>query len=96
MSTSALPPMPQDGPGPQDVSPTAPAAASPAPATPSPAMQQGTQMVISVVQGLRAIAKAFPSTADDVAQMNNLMRSVMAKMMSEGSTGEPMAPPNGG
>jgi hypothetical protein len=76
--------------------PTSPAAASPAPPEPAQGMQAGTQMVIGVVSGLRAIAKAFPATAPDIAQINDLMRQVMAKMMSSQQTGEPAAPPQGG
>jgi len=77
-------------------SPTSPAAVSPAPPEPAQGMQGGTQMVIGVVQGLRAIAKAFPATAPDIAQINDLMRGVMSKMMASQQTGEPAAPPQGG
>ena len=50
-------------------------------------------MAIQVVAGLRAIAKAFPATAADIAEINNKMREVTAKMMESAPTGEPAAPP---
>lgn len=59
-------------------------------------MQQGSQMVIQVVQGLRGIAKAFPDAAPEISQINDLMRAVMGKMMAGQNVGEPQAPPNGG
>lgn len=59
-------------------------------------MEQGTQLAIGVVSGLRAIAKAFPATSDKISEMNNLMREVVALMMSSQQTGEPAAPPIGG
>jgi hypothetical protein len=59
-------------------------------------MEQGTQMLIGVVQGLRAIAQAFPTTAPKIAEINNLMREVVPLMMEAQQTGEPMAPPNAG
>jgi hypothetical protein len=59
-------------------------------------MQHGTQMAIQVVQSLRAIAKAFPATAPKVAEINNLMREVVAGMMQSAPTGEPAAPPSNG
>lgn len=97
---STLPPPPgaggPAGPGPGDVNPTSPAAASPSPPTPSPTMQHGTAMAISVIQGLRAIAKSFPATAPDIAEINNKMREVMSKMMASQEPGEPAAPPTGG
>ena len=89
-------PPPGNGPGPDQQSPTAPAAASPAPASPSPATSQGTQMLIQVVHGLRAIAKAYPSTAPDIAEINDKMRSIGAKIMQSQPSEEPQAPPTGG
>lgn len=53
-------------------------------------------MAITVIQGLRAIAKSFPATAPDIAEINNKMREVMAKMMASQEPGEPAAPPTGG
>lgn len=58
-------------------------------------MEQGTQLLIQVVQGLRSIAQAFPSAAPKIAEINNLMREVVPLMMEAQQTGEPMAPPNG-
>ncbi len=76
--------------------PSSPTAASPSPAQPAPAMQQGTQMGIQVASLLRSIAKAFPATAPTVAKMNNDLREVMAKMMTQGQVGEAQAPPTSG
>jgi hypothetical protein len=76
-------------------SPTNPPATAPAPGRPSPEMQQGTQMVIGVVHNLRSIATAFPSTTPEINEINNLMRSVLAKMMQHQRPGEPEAPPAG-
>ena len=70
--------------------PTTSAAA--APPQPSPA-DHGTNMAIEVVRMLRAIAQAYPATAPHVAEINNLMREVMASMMSQQQPGEPAAPP---
>lgn len=92
-SPSPLPPPPSAGA--DQTAPTTPPAASPAPATPAPQMQQGTQMVMLVVQGLRAIAKGFPAAAPAVAEANDVMRKVMAAMMESQGTGEAQAPPIG-
>jgi hypothetical protein len=81
---------------PAEVNPTTPPAASPAPPVPSPAMQNGTQLAIRVVSDLRSIAKAFPATSSKVAEINNLMREVVAGMMQSAPTGEPAAPPSNG
>lgn len=51
--------------------------------------------MIGVVQGLRALAQAFPATAPKIAEINNLMREVVPLMMQSQPVGEPMAPPNG-
>lgn len=59
-------------------------------------MQNGTQLAIRVVSDLRAIAKAFPATAAKIADINNLMREVVAGMMQSAPTGEPAAPPSNG
>lgn len=93
-SASQLPPPP--GAQSPDAAPTDPAAASPAAASPSPQMQQGTQLAIDVVSKLRTIAKAFPATASEIQQINDLMRSVTAKMMAGAQSAEPSAPPNAG
>src|SRR6266851_9535388 len=100
-SPVALTPPPDASSGPQQpppspAAPTAPAAASPSPPQPAPAMQQGTQLAIQVVSNLRSIAKAFPATAPHIAEINNVMRSVMASMMQHAQTVEPKAPPTGG
>lgn len=86
---TALPPPP----GVDQTTPTTPVAASPAPAQPSPAIQTGTQMMISVVTTLRAIAKAFPEAAPKVAEANNIMQEIMSSMMQHQAPGEPAAPP---
>jgi hypothetical protein len=59
-------------------------------------MNQGTQLAINVVSQLRTIAKAFPATAPEIQQINDLMRQVTAKMMAGAQTPEPSAPPNAG
>lgn len=98
MSSPAMPPMPDSGgaPSPAAMNPTAPTAVSPAPATPSPAMQQNTKDVIQVVSGLRSIAKSCPQAADEITKINDLMRTVLAKMMQSQNVGEPQAPPAAG
>jgi hypothetical protein len=53
-------------------------------------------MVIQVVIGLRAIAKAYPSTAPDIAEINDKMRTIGAKVMQSQPSEEPSAPPMGG
>jgi hypothetical protein len=59
-------------------------------------MQHGTTLAIQVASNLRAISKAFPRTAPKVAEMNNLLREVMAEMMTQGQPGEAQAPPTSG
>ena len=77
-------------------SPTTPPAASPAPPTPSPAMQQGTQMMLQVVNGLRSIAKAFPGASPAVAKINEIIRGeMMPALMQHNEPSEPAAPPVG-
>ena len=88
---STLPPPP--GASPAEQSPTSPAAASPAPAAPSPGADQGTQMLIQAVHNLRALAKAYPSVAPEIQQINDIMRSVGAKIMQSQQPAEPQAPP---
>ena len=80
-------------PSPAQVNPTSPPMASPAPPVPSPRMQEGMNLTIEAVKALTAIAKAFPVTAGDIAEMNNKMREVTAKIMESAPTGEPAAPP---
>jgi hypothetical protein len=74
-------------------SPATEPGASPAPASPNPAMQQGTQLVISVVNGLRAIAKAYPKAAPKVTEMLAGMRELLPMIMQSQSPGEIQAPP---
>src|SRR5258708_38046185 len=95
---TAMPPPPGAG---GDSAPQGPQpstdAASPAPPTPSPAMQQGTQMMLQVVNGLRAIAKAFPGASPSVAKINELIRGeIMPAIMQHAEPGEPAAPPIAG
>lgn len=73
--------------------PTSPTAAAPAPAKPSPQMQQGTQIMLGVVNGLRDFAKMFPGASPYVQQMNDLARQAMRAMMESAEVGEPAAPP---
>lgn len=92
-SPQALPPPPGADQSQQNTAPTAPETASPSPAQPSPVMQQGTQLVISIVNNLRSIAKAYPGAAAKVQEANNAMREIMAEMMKSQAPGEPAAPP---
>jgi len=89
----AMPPPPGGGP---PAAPTSPVAASPAPPQPSPKLEQGSKIVIMVVQGLRGIAQDFPQTAPIVSQINDLMRQLQLAMMKNVQPQEPAAPPNAG
>jgi hypothetical protein len=53
-------------------------------------------MLIQVVHGLRAIAKAYPAASEEISQINDLMRTVGAKIMQSQPAEEPSAPPMGG
>lgn len=53
-------------------------------------------MLIQVVHGLRAIAKAYPAASEEISQINDLMRTVGAKIMQSQPAEEPAAPPMGG
>lgn len=66
--------------------------ASPSSPTPSP-MEIGTQLVIQAVRLHQSIAKAYPATAPEIREINDLMRKVQSKMMAAQSPGEPVAPP---
>jgi hypothetical protein len=98
-AASSLPPPPStgadDSSAPQQT-PTAPPSASPAPPTPSPAVEQGTKMMLDVVQGLRAIAKTYPGASAGIAKINEIMRGeVMPAIIQHAEPGEPAAPPMG-
>jgi hypothetical protein len=86
------PPPGQDSGAPPD-SPATQQGAPPAPATPNPAMQKGTQLVIGVVNGLRAIAKAYPKAAPIVSDIQGRMRELLPIVMQSQSPGEAQAPP---
>jgi len=59
-------------------------------------MQQGTRMMLDVVNGLRAIAKMFPAASPGVAEVNELIRGkIMPQIMQSAEPGEPAAPPTG-
>jgi hypothetical protein len=88
----APPPSP-NGPAPL---PTSPPAVSPAPATPSPTMQQGTDLTLRIVRDLITLAKMFPAASKDIADINNIMRTVGAKIQESAQVGEPAAPPSNG
>src|SRR3974390_2630737 len=100
MASATQPLQPPPSPGgdasaPQ-AAPTSPTAVSPAPPTPSPAMQQGTRMMLDVVNGLRAIAKMFPGASPGVAGVHEPLRGkVMPQIMQSAEPGEPAAPPVG-
>lgn len=100
MASSALPPPPGSSAPDADSAPPPSAAptqgATPAPATPSPMMQQGTQLLLSVVNNLRAIAKQFPGAAPKVAEANNLMREIAQEIMKAAPAPEAQAPPMAG
>jgi hypothetical protein len=72
------------------------AMASPSAAQPAPGMNAGAKLVIRVVDDLRALAKAYPKAAPFVSKINDLMPHIQAAIMSEGSPGEPQAPPSAG
>ena len=93
MATPAMSPPPLPGGG--TPAPTEPTVASPSPPQANPTMQQGTTMAIQVARNLQTIAKAFPSTAPTIAQMNNLLRDVVSSMMEDSQPPEPAAPPQG-
>jgi hypothetical protein len=50
-------------------------------------------MVLEVVRNLRSLAKAYPEAAPYIAQINDLMRKVMAATMQRANAGESQAPP---
>lgn len=52
-------------------------------------------MAINIVNQLRELAKAFPGAAPAVSEINNQMRQVMKAIMTQGTPGEPSAPPTG-
>jgi len=53
-------------------------------------------MLLQVVNGLRAIAKAFPGASPGVAKINELIRGeLMPAIMENAEPGEPQAPPVG-
>ena len=89
---SMTPPPGADSGSPPD-SPATQPGASPAPAQPNPAMQQGTQLVIGVVNGLRAIAKAYPKAAPKITEMLAGMREILPLIMQSQAPGEVQAPP---
>ena len=90
-----MPPPPgMDGGGsPAATAPTTPQAASPASAQPAPQVDQGTQAAIGLAGAMRLFAQAVPAAAPEMAQMAEIMRQAMAKMMQSQQTGEPAAPP---
>lgn len=93
-SANTLPPPPGSDQTPSSDSPTQGATA--APPMPSPQSSQGTQLLISVVNNLRAIAKAYPGAAPKVAEMNNLAREIAQEIMKAAPPSEAQAPPVGG
>ena len=92
MASMTPPPGADSGSPPDSAAATQPGA-SPAPAQPNPAMQQGTQLVIGVVNGLRAIAKAYPKAAPKVTEMLAGMREILPLIMQSQAPGEVQAPP---
>lgn len=59
--------------------------------------KQGGQMMLDVVNGLRAIAKMFPGASPGVAEINEIIRGkLMPAIMQAAEPGEPQAPPTGG
>ena len=90
---AASPTMPPPPGGAQ--APTTPSASPSSPA-PNPKLEQGSKMVIQVVQGLRNIAQAFPAASKPISEINNLMRDVQMAMMRGAQPSEPSAPPTNG
>jgi hypothetical protein len=56
-------------------------------------MDQGTQAAIKLAGAIKLFADAVPAAAPEMAQMAEIMRTAMAKMMQGQQAGEPMAPP---
>jgi len=89
---STVPPPPSGAPS--TPSPPPPSqAASPAPATPSPQVEQGSRMVIQVVQALRQLGQNYPGAVPAITKIQDLMREVQMKVMAAGKPSEPAAPP---
>ena len=63
MSPSTPPPSSQD--------------ASPAPAQPSPQVEQGSRMVIQVVQTLRKLAQDYPAAMPAITKINETSRKLI-------------------
>lgn len=103
MSTMAMTPPPggdaQQSPPPTDQSAPAGGAPSPvaaAPAPPQPGTDDGTtRALITAIQTLRAISKAFPKAAPHISQMMEQVPHVMAAVQAQASPGTPAAPPTG-
>jgi hypothetical protein len=70
-----------------------PVGASPATPTDSPQMQQGAQLVISIVHNVRALAKMYPKVAPLVAEVNEKMREMLPLIMQSQPSAETQAPP---
>ena len=67
--------------------------ASPAPAQPSPQVEEGSRLVIQVVQALRKLAQSYPAAAPAISKINDGMREVQMKVMAGSKPTEPAAPP---
>ena len=91
MSTVSPPPgaMSPSGPPPQSGQQDA----SPAPAQPSPQSEEGSRMVIQIVQGLRKLGQRYPAATPAITKINDAMREVQMKVMAGGKPPEPAAPP---
>jgi hypothetical protein len=67
--------------------------ASPAPAAPSPQVEEGSRLVIQIVQGLRKLGQLYPAAVPAITKINDAMREVHMKVMAGGKPSEPAAPP---
>jgi hypothetical protein len=88
MATVPPPPGGQTPPPPKNGADAAPAAASP-----SPQVEQGSRLVIQIVQSLRQLGQQFPAAAPAITKVNDAMREIQLKVMAASKPSEPAAPP---
>jgi hypothetical protein len=75
---------------------TYPPEASTAPAEVSPELESGSRDLIAIVQSLKRIQSAFPTTSEEINQINDLLEQVQVKMMQGAKVGTAAAPPVNG
>jgi|SRR5580704_3244694 hypothetical protein len=93
MATSAMATVPPPPGGPTPDPPKAGADASPAPAATSPSVEEGSRLVIQIVQALRKLGQQVPGAQPAIMKINDAMREVQMKVMAAGKPTEPAAPP---